>query len=117
MRDVQLHSAETGALMGTVVGCLLAVLAALLPSCISALSRAQKMRPGVVFGRVKGGGEDASCFSVMIIYIYKYIYIYMFITHTHIYIYICTYVHAIRASLSNAHTCTYHIITLYRTHE
>ena len=101
MRDVQLHSAETGALMGTVVGCLLAVLAALLPSCISALSRAQKMRPGVVFGRVKGGGEDASCFSVMIIYIYILIY---FI------IYICTYVHAVRASLSNAHTCTYNYI-------
>lgn len=49
VRDVQLHSAETGALMGTVVGCLLAVLAALLPSCISALSRAQKMILEVVW--------------------------------------------------------------------
>ena len=37
--DVQLHNAETGSLMGTLCGCLLAILCAIFPATISSLSR------------------------------------------------------------------------------
>lgn len=49
IRDLQLHSAETGALMGTVVGCVLAVLASIGPTCISAHARTQNMLLDVVW--------------------------------------------------------------------
>lgn len=49
IRALQLHSAESGALMGTVIGCVLAVLMAVVPNCISALGRAQHMTLEVVW--------------------------------------------------------------------
>ena len=49
IRALQLHSAETGALMGTVIGCVLAVVMAVAPSCTSALGRAQHMTLEVVW--------------------------------------------------------------------
>ncbi|CAJ1367617.1 unnamed protein product [Effrenium voratum] len=41
LADVQLHAAETGALMGSIIGFLFAVLCAVVPTTISALDRAQ----------------------------------------------------------------------------
>ncbi|CAK9019806.1 unnamed protein product [Durusdinium trenchii] len=41
--DVMLQAAETGALMGTIIGCIFAVFLAILPKNISALSKAQDM--------------------------------------------------------------------------
>ena len=49
IRDLQLHSAEVGALMGTVIGCIMAVFVSIVPTSISALGRAQHMLLDVVW--------------------------------------------------------------------
>lgn len=43
LADVHLQGAETGAFMGTLIGCVLAIFVAALPKNISALNRAQDM--------------------------------------------------------------------------
>jgi len=73
--DIQLHAGETGALMGTIWGCGFALLCVLVPTCMSALGKAQDLALETAWthGRLlqhvlehsiaKGGRQETSTFG------------------------------------------------------
>lgn len=64
--DVQLQAAETGALMGTIIGCVFAIFVAILPRNISALNKAQDLMIDLAWshGRLLEQLLEMGCFRM-----------------------------------------------------